>query len=265
MQMQTNEMNKYKMNRKQGFTLIELLVVIAIIAILASILFPVFARARENARRSTCQSNLKQIGLAFMQYSQDYDETFPLYSRSGPGPWDRVISPYAGVKSEPNSRNTSIYRCPSDPYARVDSGNEGIPTRSYAMPQPSGGGANSTNYGMAEKKNTDGTNGGVPVADVADPSRTIMTGELPHPDNRFGNGNQSIIRRVCYGSGGGQSGQAQDTAVEMRGKTLHFEGWNYLFVDGHVKWLRPNATLGTGITNCATDTPGGMWTVNPND
>lgn len=62
---------------KHGFTLIELLVVIAIIAILASILFPVFARARENARRSSCMSNLKQLGLAFMQYTQDYDEQLP--------------------------------------------------------------------------------------------------------------------------------------------------------------------------------------------
>ena len=59
---------------KSGFTLIELLVVIAIIAILAAMLFPVFARARENARRSSCQSNLKQIGLGLLQYSQDYDE-----------------------------------------------------------------------------------------------------------------------------------------------------------------------------------------------
>lgn len=63
--------------RKQGFTLIELLVVIAIIAILAAILFPVFARARENARKSSCQSNLKQIGTGLMMYVQDYDETFP--------------------------------------------------------------------------------------------------------------------------------------------------------------------------------------------
>jgi prepilin-type N-terminal cleavage/methylation domain-containing protein len=60
-----------------NFTLIEPLVVIAIIAILAAILFPVLGRARENARRFTCQSNLKQIGLSFMQYSQDYDELFP--------------------------------------------------------------------------------------------------------------------------------------------------------------------------------------------
>src|SRR3712207_2136374 len=67
--------------RKYGFTLIELLVVIAIIAILASILFPVFGRARENARRASCLSNMKQLGLAFMQYTQDYDEILPLAMR----------------------------------------------------------------------------------------------------------------------------------------------------------------------------------------
>jgi prepilin-type N-terminal cleavage/methylation domain-containing protein len=86
-----------------GFTLIELLVVIGIIAILASILFPVFARARENARRASCQSNLKQIGLGIMQYTQDYDERFPnagsAYDLPGPvdATWDLVIQPY--VKS----------------------------------------------------------------------------------------------------------------------------------------------------------------------
>ncbi|RYG63911.1 DUF1559 domain-containing protein, partial [bacterium] len=64
-------------SRKGAFTLIELLVVIAIIAILAAILFPVFGRARENARRSSCLSNMKQIGLGMMQYTQDYDEKFP--------------------------------------------------------------------------------------------------------------------------------------------------------------------------------------------
>ena len=67
---------------KSAFTLIELLVVIAIIAILASILFPVFGRARENARRASCQSNLKQMALGLKQYTQDYDEKFPLAANS---------------------------------------------------------------------------------------------------------------------------------------------------------------------------------------
>ena len=71
------------MTKHRGFTLIELLVVIAIIAILAAILFPVFARARENARRTSCMSNLKQIGLGIMQYNQDYDERYPMWVEMG--------------------------------------------------------------------------------------------------------------------------------------------------------------------------------------
>src|SRR5438874_7363740 len=70
---------------QSAFTLIELLVVIAIIAILAAILFPVFGRARENARRSSCQSNLKQLGIAIMQYTQDYDERMPLMEANNGG------------------------------------------------------------------------------------------------------------------------------------------------------------------------------------
>jgi prepilin-type N-terminal cleavage/methylation domain-containing protein len=84
--------------KRTGFTLIELLVVIAIIAILAAILFPVFARARENARRSLCQSNSKQLGLGMMQYTQDYDEKFPAWwgytDGSSPLPWELAIQPY---------------------------------------------------------------------------------------------------------------------------------------------------------------------------
>ena len=99
--------------RRNGFTLIELLVVIAIIAILAAILFPVFARARENARKSACQSNLKQIGLACGMYSQDYDGRLPRnctsFSLTGclaPGwDWMEVTQPYV--------KNWGVYTCPS--------------------------------------------------------------------------------------------------------------------------------------------------------
>jgi prepilin-type N-terminal cleavage/methylation domain-containing protein/prepilin-type processing-associated H-X9-DG protein len=106
--------------RKRAFTLIELLVVVAIIALLAAIIFPVFSRARENGRRASCQSNLKQIGLALLQYQQDYDETLaadwygPLpNSQSDPASflnarykWMDAIYPY--VRSE------QIFTCPSD-------------------------------------------------------------------------------------------------------------------------------------------------------
>ena len=97
--------------QKRGFTLIELLVVIAIIAILAAILFPVFARAREKARQSSCLSNVKQIMLGCLMYVQDYDETLPLgthYSYedgADPGPWFGLIMPYMN--------NAQILVCPS--------------------------------------------------------------------------------------------------------------------------------------------------------
>jgi len=89
---------------RRGFTLIELLVVIAIIAILAAILFPVFARAREKARQSSCLSNTKQIGLAVLQYVQDYDETFP-GSNIPPAHWYGAVQPYIN--------NAQVFICPS--------------------------------------------------------------------------------------------------------------------------------------------------------
>lgn len=105
----------------KGFTLIELLVVVAIIAVLAAILFPVFARARENARRASCMSNLKQMGLAMMMYTQDYDEHMPSYLLEGHGnkifpapngnkysrqPWFFAIYPYA--------KSSQLFNCPSE-------------------------------------------------------------------------------------------------------------------------------------------------------
>ena len=93
---------------RRGFTLIELLVVIAIIAILAAILFPVFARARENARKSTCTSNGRQLGTALMQYCQDYDETLPYGHHEAPD------SRYSFQCILPYMKNESIFACPSD-------------------------------------------------------------------------------------------------------------------------------------------------------
>ena len=110
------------MVRRRGFTLIELLVVIAIIAILAAILFPVFAKAREKARQSSCSSNVKQLGLSWLQYAQDYDETVmpvnigPTVSYTLPNGtaytgymlWPTCVYPYV--------KNIQMYTCPSNSY-----------------------------------------------------------------------------------------------------------------------------------------------------
>src|SRR5437660_6565953 len=104
---------------QRGFTLIELLVVIAIIAILAAILFPVFAQAREQARRSACQSNMKQYSTAWMMYVQDNDSTYPVFEVKVPWKpgelntttWDLMLQPYL--------KNYSVARCPSDPTPAV--------------------------------------------------------------------------------------------------------------------------------------------------
>ena len=94
--------------RIPGFTLIELLVVIAIIAILAAILFPVFARARENARKSTCQSNLKQIGMAVQMYAQDYDEIYPGISMA-----TATSQCWTNDLLDPYIKNAKVWVCPS--------------------------------------------------------------------------------------------------------------------------------------------------------
>jgi prepilin-type N-terminal cleavage/methylation domain-containing protein/prepilin-type processing-associated H-X9-DG protein len=120
---------------RQGFTLIELLVVIAIIAILAAILFPVFAQAREKARQTSCLSNMKQLGLGMMMYAQDYDENVcpPYMGNVGTNAindrmtWDRLVQPYV--------KNYKVLECPSDAFSpNVNTTFGGQIRRSYTMP-----------------------------------------------------------------------------------------------------------------------------------
>src|SRR3569833_1763962 len=159
--------------RKPGFKLIELLDVIAIIAILAAILFPVFARAREAARKTACISNVRQLGMSMMQYVQDYDESFP----------PRMPNPAAGASfpckacrtidwrpnAMPNIKNTAVFRCPSDSGVPVAAD----PTAGGPLYRdPSHGG-----YGTSYCLNTVVTRFGA-MAAILQPADTYMGAEI---------------------------------------------------------------------------------------
>ncbi len=167
---------------KSGFTLIELLVVIAIIAILAAILFPVFAQARAKARQASCLSNTKQIGLALLQYSSDYDETYPGY-RFGEFPTTPTLNPFnadpkvknrsdneqfVNVSLFPYTKNYDIWKCPSNPNAWVNVDTENV-MGNGAGDFGSYGGQNSyamNNYAFPSKR-------GLPESVFIEPANTV--------------------------------------------------------------------------------------------
>jgi len=189
---------------KRGFTLIELLVVIAIIAILAAILFPVFARAREKARQSSCQSNLKQLALAWQMYVQDYDEVAPFcqindYGGIGESHWPYWLAPYV--------KNTQIFDCPSYT-TRYDGGND------Y---DGSAGPAYSQNV-LLGSETGGSTYGPIALAQIEYPSQCPL-----HWDTANGN----------------PIGWFNDSYVAPR----HNQQVNLGFVDGHVKSMSLNAAL----------------------
>jgi prepilin-type N-terminal cleavage/methylation domain-containing protein/prepilin-type processing-associated H-X9-DG protein len=216
------------LKRKRGFTLIELLVVIAIIAILASILFPVFARARENARRSSCQSNLKQIGLGIMQYTQDYDENLPLVFwgyNNGDNGWVRTIQPY--MKSE------QIFQCPSESTAgaRLADANPQNNASDYFY---------NANLGYKSHSGNDMT-GANALAALQAPANTVLAGDsMTAPEYMYAN-----CVSVCTGATPTGIGWAFPGRETTRGNntinasTRHLSGANYAFADGHVKFLLP--------------------------
>src|SRR5213080_4811739 len=119
------EQRRHSMRKRRGFTLIELLVVIAIIAILAAILFPVFAQARDKARMATCISNMRQIGSALMMYVQDYDETYP-YIRFHEWSAERGTHCYVWRNAiRPYLNSIDVLACPSNPFSRTTPGTPG--------------------------------------------------------------------------------------------------------------------------------------------
>ncbi len=234
---------------KKGFTLIELLVVIAIIAILAAILFPVFARARENARRASCQSNLKQIGLGFIQYTQDYDETMPLgvgaYQIGGStGPaaqWDLLIQPY--IKS------TQILTCPSDSASStMNLVGFGSVKRSY-----------SEAWYLSYSPTNANANGplGRQISAINSPSVTVMLCERINVEaNAAANwGDYSVLGHTDQSASSGNQ-NFNDMATGAVGEGRHLGTNNILFADGHVKSHREQRTN----QQCLTGVSGGQCT-----
>ncbi len=213
---------------RRGFTLIELLVVIAIIALLAAILFPVFARARENARKSSCSNNVKQLGIGFLQYKQDYDEKWAggwggTTGTTAVSTWTYSLQPY--VKSN------QIFKCPSDSFTDVYT--------SYVV----------NNIGL-HNCDTNGTGGGlntVSDADIAKPAELLVIA-----DGRVGAAGQTGDYSLWHSWG---------RVANNAGARLprHLGATNILFADGHVKAYNSNIN--------ATGTPGGAFLfkfVNPN-
>jgi prepilin-type N-terminal cleavage/methylation domain-containing protein/prepilin-type processing-associated H-X9-DG protein len=249
-----------KMRSRSAFTLIELLVVIAIIAILAAILFPTFAKAREKARQTSCANNMRQLGLGFTQYEQDNDENMPIADPFGQG-WGGRIYPY--VKS------SGVYGCADDPtspiagtskvsYAvntnlifGIDSGGNTLShiflSDAVTYPNIAGWSSPANTVLLFEiQGNTNATIGGVPQYGV----------DLTNIDEgRTGNGTGSIsgdlfdgpttnngVAQYATGDIGGYLLNRHYSPALLKGR--HTDGSNYLAADGHVKWLRPERVSG---------------------
>lgn len=219
---------------RTGFTLIELLVVIAIIAILAAILFPVFARARENARRASCQSNLKQIGLGFLQYIQDYDERFPGDTGFGSGGWANMTQPYL--------KSTQILHCPSV------SGDQTIVT--YTINAFTGCATSINGYFVRGGVNCPGS--GISQASIPLPAQTILiyetsNGYFPTSGAWFvpNQGRDNAITTAGCNTGYAFQGCYYGPDI-LKYRQIHLQGMNMAFADGHVKWYSESKLMSLG-------------------
>ena len=203
------------LTRRRGFTLIELLVVIAIIAILAAILFPVFARARAKARQTSCLSNLKQIGLAVNMYAQDYDERLPFLwwnTNNAARPidgWPGQTANYItwAEQTYPYVKNTQLFQCPDDP----------ISTAAQMWAYRCFPTAYTYNYALH----------GLALGRVNRPAECMMVADgLPYLDQRW-------PRWLYMNTPTGNMPLRQSDCDYVR---KHNDGYNVVFVDGHAKW-----------------------------
>ncbi len=264
-------------NLKKGFTLIELLVVIAIIAILAAILFPVFGRARENARRSSCQSNIKQIGLGFKQYTQDYDEKFPVAISNNnvaatydPGDlgWAQALQPYL--------KSPQIFQCPSETNPPVV--DTTVPIAQTQLPGYSDYWSNAlvvNNSGVSEASleaqaltvlNGDGQSNPANAAATDGTAAYLVTPGITAPNAAGAGGfdetasptgigapNNGIQATFYQGASNTAIWNQAPNSTVHRGGKRHLDGANFGFADGHAKWLRPERVRNDSvILNVAT-------------
>ena len=208
--------------RREGFTFVELLVVIAILAILAAILFPVFGRARENARRAACQSNLKQIGLGLQMYVQDFDGRVPIcVDNTSITPTDDWG--YWWVTLFKYTKNDQIFVCPNWRFTSTPSGLQPYET----PPDPN---KPFLHYGIVGTYVWNETMDGAP--------ETRLTGTSP--DGRS-YGPAEVIA-VAEGFNGSHIWKPEHVTPlensEERLRYFHFDGTNVVYADGHVKWLK---------------------------
>jgi prepilin-type N-terminal cleavage/methylation domain-containing protein/prepilin-type processing-associated H-X9-DG protein len=253
--------------KQRAFTLIELLVVIAIIAILAAILFPVFAQARDKARQATCVSNMKQIGLAMNMYVQDYDETFPISPWDGQefgGPaWGYTAGPYITrftwiSQYNPYVKSKGVWQCPSDPApTHWSSGYDVAPggDHIWGIPIGSGYGVNMELHPLVATAGREAECDGCPwfnngrprtLASITSPAATYAVADSSGPNMeswwvdrhpRFSNWERFYSRA---GTGGGQACiNFPEICKESRIKR-HLEGSVIVYADGHAKWQRWN-------------------------
>ena len=260
------------MRSRKGFTLIELLIVIAIIAILAAILFPVFASAREKARQSACGSNLKQLGLATLQYVQDYDETYPqgiggwcTPAGSPPCAWTSDYSGWAG-QLYPYVKSVNVFQCPSDtsvPVADKPAQNLSYRQCSYAM--------NMLVMGLPVAKFTTVANT-VGLFEVAGGQMRVCSGCAPDgvyemwspagngwptggPGSGLNNGDFNGTLYVVYATGNMGipfSTTSCTASAPCATAPYHSGGANWMAADGHVKWLAGSRVSNGSIASSST-------------
>ncbi|RYG75355.1 DUF1559 domain-containing protein [bacterium] len=223
---------------KKAFTLIELLVVIAIIAILASILFPVFGRARENARRSSCQSNLKQIALGIKQYVQDYDERYPLTIQDSVAASPDMSLGWAS-QLQPYLKSTQIFQCPSETNGPNVAANSNGYTDYWYNRAMNGKSEAAIEYISSTVMNGDGTSGS--SAYTIDGIESRYDFDLTNsPFTALAANTVKVPAKAIASTTAGNFG------------LRHLDGINYAFADGHVKWLK--SSTATDLTKVANPT-----------